>query len=551
MLRLLFALLFTLISLSTSPAAHAETCATPRQAADSLFVNLTTGNYSPEAAAICFDVPAGASGPKLAVQLKSVLDAREHWVPVSTMSDNPEFGAEDGYRVIPMPEDFPVLVLARSEDNRWLYSHSTLSQVPHLYSETFSPFSLWVQSQLPSAFQYRVPIIGIFLWQGLYGVLLFALAWVAGRLAQFIVQNQLRSLVKRSGITVPEALYDGTRRPIVALVILAVLIWGVPDLQLGIRTTMTINTLCWVATGIAAAYLLIRMSDIGASVANAWASNTESKLDDQLIPLLRQAIQSLILVLAFLFALDAIGIDVWKLAAGVGIGGLAFALAAQDTVANLFGSVNIFIDKPFQIGDWVKIGGVEGVVEEVGFRSTRVRTFHNSVVTVPNSKITNANIDNMGLRPRRRVKLILSLTYDTNPNQIRTFVEGVRAILARHPDVQRTYEAHFHSMSSSSLDVLVYYHLVVPGWHEELTARSQILLEIMALAEEINVSFAYPSTSVYVESTPDNPLQPRADVDAKNAQQIADSYAPGGSRVPEASVFERGWSVQARDARGE
>lgn len=549
MLRLFFALILSMLFLAASPSAHAGICATPRQAADSLFINLTPVNYSPEAAAECFDVPPGASGPKLAVQLKSILDARELWVPVSTLSDDPEYGAEDSYHVVPMPEDFPMLVLARSEDNRWLYSRSTLTQVPPLYSETFSPFSLWVQSQLPSAFQYRVPVIGIFLWQGLYGIMLLGLAWLTGRLAQFIVQNQVRTLVKRSGITVPEPLYDGTRRPIVAVVILGVLIWGVPDLQLGIRTTMAINTLCWVAMGIAAAYLLIRISDIGASVANAWASNTESKLDDQLIPLLRQAIRSLILVLAFLFALDAIGIDVWKLAAGVGIGGLAFALAAQDTVANLFGSVNIFIDKPFQIGDWVKIGGVEGVVEEVGFRSTRVRTFHNSVVTVPNSKITNANIDNMGLRPRRRVKLVLNLTYDTKPNQMRTFVEGIRAILAGHPDVQRTYEAHFYSMSNSSLDVLVYYHLVVPGWHEELTARSQVLLQIMRLAEESKVSFAFPSTSLYVESTPEQPLKSRDDLDFIDAQQIADSFAPGSGRDPAGQVFERGWSVQAREAR--
>jgi MscS family membrane protein len=339
---------------------------------------------------------------------------------------------------------------------------------------------------------------------------------------------------------------------VVVLVILTVLIWGVPDLQFGIQTTMAINTVCWVAAGIAMAYLFIRMSDIGACVASSWAENTESKLDDQLIPLLRQALRSLILVLALLFALDAMGIDVWKLAAGVGIGGLAFALAAQDTIENLFGSVNIFVDKPFQIGDWVKIAGVEGVIEEVGFRSTRVRTFHNSVVTVPNSKITNANIDNMGLRPRRRVKLLINLTYDTKPNQMRAFVEGTRAILARNPDVQQTYEVHFYSMSSSSLDVLVYYHLVVPGWHEELTARSHVLLQIMRLAEEINVSFAYPSTSVYLESTPDKPLGPRDDLSFEDAQIIANSFGPDGEqKLSVEPVFERSWSAQARDARGE
>jgi MscS family membrane protein len=315
---------------------------------------------------------------------------------------------------------------------------------------------------------------------------------------------------------------------------------------------MAANTLCWITTGIAAAFLLMRVLDIGSSVATKWSERTESKLDDQLIPLLRQAFRTLIFALAVLYILDAMGIDVWKLAAGVGIGGLAFALAAQDTVANLFGSLNIFIDKPFQIGDWVNIGSVEGVVEEVGFRSTRVRTFHNSVVTVPNSKITNANVDNMGLRPRRRVKVVVNLTYDTKPNQIRAFVEGARGILAAHPDVQRSYEVHFHSMSGSSLDILVYYHLVVPGWHEELTARSTILLQIMQLAEDLNVSFAYPSTSLYLEATPDNPLKSRNDIDSKTGEDIAKRFAPGGEY--EGTVrpdFERGWSVQARAERDE
>jgi MscS family membrane protein len=210
--------------------------------------------------------------------------------------------------------------------------------------------------------------------------------------------------------------------------------------------------------------------------------------------------------------------------------------------------VNIFIDRPFQIGDWVIIGSVEGVVEEVGFRSTRVRTFYNSVVTIPNSQITNANVDNMGLRPRRRVKMMLSLTYDTPPDKLEAYVEGVRAILAAHPYVQRTYEVHVYALGASSVDILVYYHVVVPGWHEELRARSQNILEFIRLAERLSVGFAFPSTSVYIEATPSEPLQPHPSITVEELGHIADSFGPGGALArPEGPPFARSWSVQARE----
>jgi MscS family membrane protein len=294
--------------------------------------------------------------------------------------------------------------------------------------------------------------------------------------------------------------------------------------------------------------------NVGAVIAGAWADGTESKLDDQLIPMMRQAAQILVLVLGTIYIADEVGFDVWKLAAGVGIGGLAFALAAQDTVANLFGSVNIFVDRPFQIGDWVKIGKVEGVVEEVGFRSTRVRTFYNSLVTIPNSSITNANVDNLGLRTRRRTKFVLGVTYNTPPDKLAAFVEGIRAILAMHPSVQRTYEVHLYNLGTSGIEILVYYHLIVPGWHEELCARSQNILEFMRLADDLGISFAFPSTSVYVESTPERPQAPHSAQSLVELEALSNAYGPDGTRArPLGPQFNKSWSVQARgeyDNRG-
>lgn len=532
--------------------ARAETvdCSTPRSAADSLFVWTSGTQFDVRMASSCMDLPPGPNAAHLAVQLKQVLDARGLWVPVPSLPNKPDYVNEDGEaRVVPMPADFPTLALVRLDDGRWVYSRHTMDAVPGLYASTFSPISQWFQSQLPPVFYTR--ILGVYLWQMLYGVILVLAAFGIGTLGRFLLRTQVLRLVKRLSLKLDEREYARTNAPIIWIAIAGVLLWGLTDLQLGIAFSAFAHRVLGVVMALSVLLLTSRAVDVIARMAQGWAATTENRLDDQLIPLLRQAVQVLVLVIGTLYLADAFGIDVWKLAAGVGIGGLAFALAAQDTVANFFGSVNIFVDRPFQIGDWVIVGSVEGVVEEVGFRSTRVRTFYNSVVTIPNSQITNANVDNMGLRPRRRVKMMVSLTYDTPPDKVEAYVEGVRAILAAHPLVQRSYEVHLYTMAASSLDILVYYHVVVPDWHEELRARSQNILEFMRLAEELGVSFAFPSQSVYVESTPSEPLKGHEPRSLADFQQVVDSFGPKGERArPSGPKFDRSWSVQARDGAG-
>ena len=181
-------------------------------------------------------------------------------------------------------------------------------------------------------------------------------------------------------------------------------------------------------------------------------------------------------------------------------GGLALALAAQETVKNLIGSLMIFIDKPFQIGDLVTAGAVTGTIEMVGFRSTRIRTPENSVTTVPNGSLANMVVNNLGMRVYRRYKTDLSLTYSTSPEQIKAFIEGVKAIIASKEGVKTEgNQVVFNNMSASSLDVMLIVYFEVKTWDEELQLTQQILLEILQLAKELNVDFAFPSTSIYME----------------------------------------------------
>ena len=527
--------------------ASSGPCATPQRAANNMFEWLTGDVYDPTRASTCFDIPASMSRGRVAVQLKQIFDARGLYVPVHKLPNDPNYRDEQGDAVVTPVAEIPVIVIVQGDDGQWRYSRESVEALPDLYADTFSVLSEWFQSRLPTVFYTRV--LGIHLWQVCYALLLLLVSWGVGTAVRVFARERIRKALHRLGLDLDADTWQRTNGPIVAIATIGVLYWGLPDLHLPIELSSPMRRVLWVGLWIAGLLLALRLVNVGARVAASWADKTHSRLDDQAIPLIRQASQLLLIVIGVLYIADAIGFDVWKLAAGVGIGGLAFALAAQDTVANLFGSINIFLDRPFQIGDWVQIGAVEGVVEEVGFRSTRVRTFYNSLVTIPNSQITSANVDNLGVRPRRRIKLVLGVTYDTPPDLIQAFVEGIRAVLAAHPVVQRTYEVHVNNFGPSSIDILVYYHVVTDSWSEELDTRAKNMLEFMRVANALGVSFAFPSTSLYVERTPDHPGSPQKVGTVEELRSIFDGFGPGGREArPRGPDFGGSWSVPAREA---
>ena len=220
-------------------------------------------------------------------------------------------------------------------------------------------------------------------------------------------------------------------------------------------------------------------------------------LNQSLFNLLRQTMQLLALLFCLLLGAQNMGMDVASLIAGLGIGGLAFALAAKDTIANLFGSVMIMLDRPFRVGDWIVAKGVEGTVEEIGFRSTRIRSAYNSLVSIPNSELVISNVDNLGMRSHRRVRETFALVYATPPGQVAAFCDGVRAILLARPTVKAdAVTVALTNLGTSALEVLVNYHLAVTTWDAELAERQAVLLAVLGLAESMNVAFAFPTQTL-------------------------------------------------------
>ncbi len=195
------------------------------------------------------------------------------------------------------------------------------------------------------------------------------------------------------------------------------------------------------------------------------------------------------------------GINVSAFIASLGIGGLAFALAAKDTAANLFGGLTILADQSLKIGDWIKVGSVEGTVEDIGLRTTKIRTFEKSLIVMPNQTIANSPIENFSRRGQRRIKLRIGLTYDTPKETIQNIVKEITNLLHTHPHIaqDQTILVRFDEFGDSALGVFVYAFVDSAVWAKYLEVKEDIYLKIMQIVEGNGSSFAFPSQSIYIE----------------------------------------------------
>lgn len=258
-------------------------------------------------------------------------------------------------------------------------------------------------------------------------------------------------------------------------------------------------------------FYLIRLAYLGVEALGLWIDDlvktTDNTLDDQLAPLATKTLKVFVVVFGALIVLQGFGFNVMSLLAGLGLGGLALALAAQDTAANVFGSITIILDRPFQVGDWVKIGETEGTVEEIGFRSTRIRTFYQSLVSIPNSVMAKERIDNMGVRPFRRIRHTVGVTYDTPNLKMMQFMEQIRYYLTQHPQVKKDQiTVNFNLLGDFSLQVLVQFFVSVKDGNEELEIQQEALLEIKNIGERMGVGFAFPTHTLLFAGSEPMPL---------------------------------------------
>lgn len=254
---------------------------------------------------------------------------------------------------------------------------------------------------------------------------------------------------------------------------------------------------------IAVGWFIYRLIDVLEHLLRQFTSKTDTLLDDQLVPMFRRAMRVFVVIVVFLFlAQNVFQWDIAALIAGLGIGGLALALAAKDLLANLFGSVTIFADRPFHMGDRIKLGGFDGMVEEVGFRTTRIRTLDGNLVTVPNSVMVNEAVENISRRPSIKRVLEIGVTYDTPPAKLQRGVEIVEEMLeARKDSFPEDYppRVYFSDFNASSLGIIVYYWFTPPDWWEYMAFNHGFNSELLRRFNEEGIEFAFPTQTVYVK----------------------------------------------------
>lgn len=444
-------------------------------------------------------------GRRRAVDLKEILDRTRLIDPGKIPAD------PNGPPYVFLREAAGEVVIAATGDGEWLFTRRTVSSIPQLLESALQRERVagvpeapkirtpgdWMRAHVPANLRGSVFLLENWQWLGL--LILVLAGVVLDRVVAVLVAGTARRIFVQ---LIPAANTSGVAPAVRPVGVLAMGIsWWFGLLWLALPAEILAVLLIAVKFLVASAgvWTAYRLTDIFSDYFTEKARHTESKYDDLLVPLLRKSVKIFILAFGLVFIADNLNVDISSLLTGLGLGGLAFALAAQDMVKNLFGSLTVLLDKPFHVGDWVKIGDLEGTVEEVGFRSTRIRTFYNSLITMPNSNLISTAVDNLGARTYRRWSTMLSLTYDTPPEKFEAFCEGIRELVRRHPDTRKDYfHVYANEFGAASLNVLLYVFFRTPGWPEELKARHALFLDILRLAREIGVEFAFPTQTLHV-----------------------------------------------------
>lgn len=406
------------------------------------------------------------------------------------------------------------IVLERTADGRWLFSTETLSGLDGLWAEVQALPTLeglrdvqnwdnsvarWVRERLDTA--WLTPAFG-----GLEGWQLIAvpvgvmLAYFVGVLFRIALKLFVRLRWRRSDDALNSLIlrYSGNG---IGLLLTGLLVNGMAN-QFGLPVNWRAGLVFLAEICVSVAAVLIAMAILelaGLIVVRQMRSNQE-RTERLVVPLIRNFGRALIVLAAIIYLFFRVGFDVSGLVAGLGVGSLIFALAAKDSIENVFGSLTVLFEMPFQIGDWVIVGDIEGTVETIALRSTRIRTFADSLILVPNSKFIATPLENMGSRRYRRIKTTIGITYDTPPDTIEEFLVRLRRMAAEHPHTwKEKMLIHFHDFGPSSLDIQLYLFVEAPTWALELDYREDILMRVVRIAEEMGVEFAFPTQTMILD----------------------------------------------------
>jgi MscS family membrane protein len=475
---------------------------TPRSAVIAFFKAIQKENY--ERAAQYLDSRLKPPGrQELARKLGVVLD-RKLSVPLSAVSDKPEGDLEDGQRTnrdrlgtIRTASGDVDIVLDRVQRGKdrpiWLFSSESLNEVPRLYDEVEPA---WFERYVPEALRTRRWLsIPLYQWMGgLLGLpLIFGVASILTRILKALLRPVLRRLTHEQDDRRLEAMAWPLRLQVVAFLVYGISRYGTSVLARrfwgGVAITLSILAITW---------LLMRVGDVITDLLTRRLLRLNRSVDIMLVRLINRLAKVAVVTVSGLLLLRLSGFDLTAVLTGLGLGGLAIAFAAQKTLENLFGGIMVISDKPIQVGDFCRAGEFLGAVEDIGLRSTRLRTLDRTVVSIPNGQLATMSLENFTLRDRIRFRHVIGLRYETAADQLRYVLAEIRRLLYEHSMVDSAdARVRFVGFGSSSLDMEIFAYILTTDYSVFLAIQEDLLLRIMDIIETSGTSVAFPSQTTY------------------------------------------------------
>jgi MscS family membrane protein len=499
-----------------APAASASASVTPPapppvpvapdspRASVKRFLDLCNAGEYGEAASY-LDLPEGArgEGPELARRLKAVLD-RQIWIKLDTLSpeslgnqsDLQPAGVEEIGTVRTPSGPEPVRLVRRRlpEGVRWVFTQSTVARVNDWYGRLRDR---WLHEHLPRPLLRAGPH-ELLWWQWIALPLLFVGALLVGRALGFATRKVVGRVTARTETVWDDALLARLGPPLAFTWALVAVYVALPWIGLYPPAVAFMERLLRAGALIAIFWFGVRGVDVAGERVVALSTTQGNAAARSLVPLGAKAAKVAVIAIAAVAVISELGYPVASLVAGLGIGGVAVALAAQKTVENLFGSLSIGVDQPFRVGDYVTVDTISGTVESIGLRSTRIRTLDRTLVTIPNGKLADMRVESFAERDKIRFTAVLGLSRDTSAGAVREVLAGARALLREHPKVAPDPSVSLVKIGEASLDVEVSTWFLTTDANEFAALREEALIDLLAVVERAGARLAMPERSVRV-----------------------------------------------------
>ena len=450
---------------------------------------LKKGNYHPEIAAktFCQKDRSQQEATALAIQLQHLLQENKVNIDLSQVPKDIHYiDPQAQYHKYQLTDVFPEIYLIKV-NNQWLYSEETVQRIAVLSQEKAYPLGIKrLQQWLPDSFSKE--LFGLHVWQYALLPFLILLGTSAYKITILLSPRWLLCISKRCCDP-----FHVRRVKIFTGFLMAVLavMLALPIIQLPATMERSVIRLLQGALTLAATAVCYQWVNVLMPRIDKKNTKKTRQLNVQLMLLAQPFMKVLVVLTGLLLTLNVLNFNVSNMLAGISIGGIGFALASQDTIKNFFGTLTICIDQPFGVGDTIVTGNIEGTVEEIGLRATRIRTCHQSVIYIPNAKLIDTHIDNHGVRNYQHFDVHIAIAHDTKPTLTKDLVEGLNKIAAHHAHMQEDEHAvYLEGVQDSTLKILLRVHFVMNSQYGELQCRHEVLSEITNLAEKLGIHLA-------------------------------------------------------------